>query len=216
MEPGDSHADADRAGGADRREHASSGRFEADFVGRDEAPIAREHRHAAHPVAALLRPGAVGVEDHHAEVVAGIGGRHRHQDLIAPDSLAAVGEAADLPGIRQGRPHRVRHDEVIADAVHLGKAQAHVREGTNAKRGKNVLVAVSPAPAMTSFADGEPHALEHPSHCSRSAIQNLMSDCLVMPRRLACTSSPSTIHTGKSTLTRFIRVFGRLALDQSI
>ena len=70
-----------------------------------------------------------------AEVVAGIGGAHRDQDLIAPDSLTAVGETA-RSAPTSGRDDRVDigHHEVVADAVHLGEGQAHSPKVTGAIR----------------------------------------------------------------------------------
>ena len=74
--------------------------------------------------------GPVRVEDHDAEVATRVARANRHQDLIASDPLAPIGETPDLLCAWQGRSGRVCHDEVVADAMHLREAQAHVREDT--------------------------------------------------------------------------------------
>ena len=51
--------------------------------------------------------------------------------------------------------------------------------------------------------------------CSLSAIQTLMMDCRVTPRRLASLSKRSIIHAGKSTLTRLCSLPGLLARERS-
>jgi hypothetical protein len=48
-----------------------------------------------------------------------------------------------------------------------------------------------------------------------SEIQNLITDCLVTPNKLASLSSLWMIHTGKSTLTLFVCISGRSEFSRS-
>ena len=93
-------------------------------------------------VPALLHLAPVRVEDPVAEVrVVPRGGRHE-QDLVAADPEAAIGEPPDLLRSEiQRTTCRVEHDEVVAEAVHLGKGKTHaavrlaVRAGSRSARG---------------------------------------------------------------------------------
>ncbi len=86
--------------------------------------IAHELDEAARAVAALLDLAAVGVEDPVAEVDVGPGRRLDHQHLVAADAEAPVGEAAQLVAREiHALAHAVEHDEVVAEAVHLGESQ---------------------------------------------------------------------------------------------
>ncbi len=77
---------------------------------------------AAGGVAAGLGLAAVRVADAHQELRCGIGGRLQHDQLVAADAGAAVGQ-----GPSRADPDRelaatgVEHDKIVAEAVHLQK-----------------------------------------------------------------------------------------------
>ena len=90
--------------------------------------VAHERDEAARAVAALLDLAAIGVEDPVAEVDAGTLRPLDDEDLIAADPEPPVGKP---PVLRRGEVHllpdAVEHDEVVAEAVHLGEAELRHR-----------------------------------------------------------------------------------------
>jgi len=86
-----------------------------------------QDRDRARGVAARFDLAAVGIEDPHPEV--GGLGLGQHDQLVATDPGAPVGQRARQRGGdgRQGLGARVEHDEVVAEAMHLGEGGAHGR-----------------------------------------------------------------------------------------
>jgi hypothetical protein len=87
-----------------------------------------EAHEAARAVAALLDLAAVGIEDAVAEIDARRRRALDDQDLVAADAEMAVGEKARLGRRRhEVLADGVEHDEIVAEAVHFGEADAHRR-----------------------------------------------------------------------------------------
>ena len=84
-----------------------------------------EQGDAARGIAAGFDLAAVGVPDAHADV--GDVGRLEQDQLVAADAGAPVGDGARLRRVDRERAlARVEDDEVVAEAVHLAKAERHV------------------------------------------------------------------------------------------
>jgi hypothetical protein len=79
---------------------------------------------AAGAVAALLHLGAVGVEDAVVEVRAREARRLHQQHLIAADAEAPVREPRGQSAVMSDLRDAVEHDEVVAEALHLGEVQS--------------------------------------------------------------------------------------------
>ena len=90
--------------------------------------IMHEAHEAARAVAALFYLAAIGVKDAIAEVSARRLRRLDQQQLIKADAGMAIAQRTDLfRGQFDILTHAVDHDEVVAEAVHFGKFQAHNR-----------------------------------------------------------------------------------------
>ena len=94
-----------------------------------EPLVADELDEAARAVAALLDLAAVGVEDPVAEVDVVARRRLDDQHLVAADAEAPVGEPPQLRRRqRHALPHAVDHDEIVAEALHLGEPEPGHRD----------------------------------------------------------------------------------------
>src|SRR5574337_546049 len=84
----------------------------------------RPGRDAAHAIAALAGGRTVGVPDPVIESARGIARAFHAQQLVETHAGMAVAQRPDLPDLqRKFPPPTIQHDEVVAAAVHLGKAQ---------------------------------------------------------------------------------------------
>jgi hypothetical protein len=71
---------------------------------------------------------AVGVEDPIAKIDAGGLGTLNDQNLIGANAEVTVGQPTHLHRRERDRlPDAVKHDEIVASALHLGKPQFHRR-----------------------------------------------------------------------------------------
>ena len=81
---------------------------------------------AARTIPALFDLAAVGIENTIAEIDIRTGCLLNQQELIATYAKMAIGEEPDL--LRRERNHLadpIDHDKIVAEAVHLGKADFH-------------------------------------------------------------------------------------------
>jgi hypothetical protein len=133
-------AHADRTGGA------LQFRFVAD---RDRPVAVQPGADAARAVAALFGERAVGIADRVGGDTRRIARSLDHQQLVEADPGVAVAHGANHGGIRQlRRGARIEHDEVVAEAVHLGEAQSHGTSGRGQRpRVADAGVAADAAPA---------------------------------------------------------------------
>ena len=111
------HVDRDAALVRPGHDNAAQ-RFQADFAADQQAD-------RAGGIAAGLDFSAVGIEDPHAPV--GALARLDQDKLVAADAGVPVGKGRhDIAGQRrQGMVARVQHDEVVAQAMHLGERDPH-------------------------------------------------------------------------------------------
>jgi len=118
--PRSAHRDADAVcSGAGRNRSAQS--LDAGFA---VALVGEQQTHRAAGIAAGFDFAAVGIENAHAHI--GMIAGSEHDQLIAADPGHAVGQRG-----RAARGHhdrvraRVDHDEIVAQAMHLAKRNAH-------------------------------------------------------------------------------------------
>ena len=84
--------------------------------------------HAARAVAAVSDLAAVGIEDPIAGRDAVTLRRLEQEDLIAADAEPPIGQPAHLCGVDiDGMGQTIQQHEVVAEAVHLGERDLHVR-----------------------------------------------------------------------------------------
>ena len=138
IEVGCAHVDADGAIVLEAGFDASAGSDDAYGRTPCQAQLVHELDEAARPVAALFDLAAVGVEDAVAEIGRRVRRSLHDQYLVRADTQAPIGQAAQRYRRQiQVLTDAVQHDEVIAGALHLGKAQFHepiIAEGAPAKR----------------------------------------------------------------------------------
>ena len=90
--------------------------------------VAHEAGQAARPVAALLRLAAVCVEYAVAKVRLGVGGWQRREHLVEAHASAPVAPTADALRVEfNALGYEVNDHEVVAEAVHFGETELHVR-----------------------------------------------------------------------------------------
>src|SRR6185369_12852848 len=107
-----------------------TGSLDANLALAGQAAVADELDETARAVAALPDLAAVGIENPVAEVDVGTRRRFDDQHLVAADAEAPVGERAQLRGVEiDVLRNAVEHDEIVAEAVHLGEAQSHYLGG---------------------------------------------------------------------------------------
>src|SRR5665647_1015668 len=81
----------------------------------------------ARPVAALFHFSTVSVEDEVAEIGHFVHGLFDDQNLVATHPEMPVGEQTQLLGTELDvLAHTVKHDEVVAGAMHLGEFEVHL------------------------------------------------------------------------------------------
>ncbi|PRD25208.1 UNVERIFIED_CONTAM: ammonium transporter [Trichonephila clavipes] len=104
-------------------DHAALGLDANDLLG-GQALVQHEAGEAARTVAALLHLGAVGVEDAVAEIDVRMARRLDDQQLVETDAGVAIAPLLGMLGLHVGvLADQVEDHEVIAQTVHLGKAQ---------------------------------------------------------------------------------------------
>src|ERR1022692_943920 len=101
-------------------------RLDTDDALCGQSTVANKSHKAARAVAALLDLAAVGVENPIAEIDVGTVGIFHEQNLIAAHAEAAVSQTLQLRSA-QVDPLRdaVKHDEIVAQALHLGEFKSH-------------------------------------------------------------------------------------------
>src|SRR6218665_795989 len=120
------HVDTDAAIGVEPQgDYAATGLHAQSFLVR-QALVAHKARQAARAIAALRHLAAIGVVDDVLEVDV-CGRRRPHaENLVGPDAKVAVRQKAVLGCAQpQALPGLVEHHEIIARALHFGKANLH-------------------------------------------------------------------------------------------
>jgi hypothetical protein len=108
-----------------QRDHATL-RFDPDFPLVGQTLFDHEAHETARAIAALLHLAAIGIENAVAEIDIRPLRALDHQQLVAADAEVAVSEKAHLLGRQVDLlANRVDHDEIVAQAVHLGKTELH-------------------------------------------------------------------------------------------
>jgi len=110
----------------DARTDDACGAVEAERAVVRLTALVQQRRDATGAVAALLHLIAVTVEDAIEHRSTGAACRLQHQCLIEADAGAAIGQAAQpLRREQRGIGGRIKHNEIVADPVHLREVDAH-------------------------------------------------------------------------------------------
>jgi len=95
--------------------------------GSNARRLAQQYRDSARGIAAGFDLAAIAIEDAHAQICRCIG--LKHDQLVAADACPAIGNRhrkfARNGG--QGGIARIKHDEIIAQPMHLDEGNAHSR-----------------------------------------------------------------------------------------
>src|SRR6266545_4430318 len=131
-----------------RRQHGlddPARRLDANRALVGQSAGAHEMHEAARAVAALFDLFAIGVEDSITKVDVGARRLLDQQYLVAADAEMAVCQPANLPGLELDLlAHSVEHDEIVAQALHLGEAQAPGHCGREPNTRSNRATGISP------------------------------------------------------------------------
>ena len=139
------HRDGDAMAALDLRLDHPAGRLDREVRGFHQALVPEEAGEDAQAVAALLRLGAVGIENAQAEI--GLLRRHRPpEDAVGAEAEVAVADHADLPGLRRlplGIIAGIEHQVVVAQGVVL--VEAHDRGSTDERAAAGIKENLRPA-----------------------------------------------------------------------
>jgi hypothetical protein len=102
--------------------------FDAHRLFFAQALFAHIAHKAPRTIAAVLHLAAVGVVDDVFKINIWAGGGAHTQDLIGPNAKVPVCQPTVLGGAQvQALLGFVQHDKVVADALHFGEADVHLR-----------------------------------------------------------------------------------------
>ena len=122
---GRAHGDRHISAGLQARLDNAPQSFDADGALGRHPPVVNETHEAPGAVAALLDLAAVTVENAVAKVDSRARRSFDDQDLVATDAETTIGEASQLGRAQiDALSDAVEHDEVIAQALHLGELES--------------------------------------------------------------------------------------------
>ena len=122
------HVDGDIAIAFETRLDDAAHRLDPDLALVGQPLLMHETDKTAGAVAALFNLAAIGIEDAITEIDTGLGRFFNEQNLVTADAKIAVSEITQLfRGEVDLLAHAIENDEIVAQAMHLGKLELHER-----------------------------------------------------------------------------------------
>ena len=122
------HVDSDIAVTFETRLDDAAHRLDPDLALVGQPLLMHETDKTAGAVAALFNLATIGIEDAITEIDTGLGRFFNEQDLVTADTEIPVSEITQLFRREVNLlAHAIENDEIVAQAMHLGKLELHER-----------------------------------------------------------------------------------------